>query len=161
MSERLDKAGLAYFWNKVKALFVEKGVTSSTSIPAGSGMTVVTGSYQPTVRRQGNIVIVEGAMRNTNARTSNAAFTVGTIPVGYRPSQTVYRIQRCGTASKPRTYNLVINTSGTIQCGAILDPSSADAATANAQEAFYLGCSYVVADSASSASETMGNAEIM
>lgn len=133
-------------------------ITSSTAITPGSGMTIVTGTYQPTVWKQGNVVIVEGAIRNTSARSSSEQFLIGTLPAEFKPANHVYRVQRCGTSTEPRSYNLHISsTTGAMYCGAILDPTSTDRAAkpANAQEAFYIGCSFIVNDDADASTHRM------
>lgn len=113
MSSYLDKAGLTKLWDKMKT-YVDNTTGQSDSgwlsLPLASGISAQSGT--PQYRKCGNVVEVRAILKSSTAiGGSYTEVTVATLPVGYRPTQTITAILH---AYNYHFYQMRINANGTI-----------------------------------------------
>lgn len=87
----------------------------ATITSLSSGWSVYSTNNTPTVRRYGNVVSLDGTLKNTSTVTLNATYVkVFTLPSGYRPSQEVLVV--CQGSSVNR-FMMLIKTDGSVNFG--------------------------------------------
>lgn len=91
------------------------------NLPLTDGVESYGSTQVPQYRKIGNIVFIRGAVKNVLATG-----TLGTLPIGYRPTTTVSFIQNTSlrTGNFPMFARYTINSSGEIRLEAISDGAS-------------------------------------
>lgn len=116
----IDKNGLSYLWNNIKEKANAELIKYTTNdsgwinLTPSSNFDIYSTGQQPRIKKQGNMVIIDGAFK-PKATIASSQLTswllVSTVPDGWNPSHVVYKVIQGSGRAKCK---LQINSSGQI-----------------------------------------------